>query len=92
MKLWTIYGDYYATGEGRTISALITYAENEKNALNEFSKTFGDFFVLSATAEEGIVKNEVVRMLFNDKLFKRLEETEGLGNAKLSAQYHFNFA
>lgn len=92
MKLWTVYSDYCATGEGRTIHALITYAETKEDALEKFSQTFDKFWALGADAEEGIVKNEVTQYLFSDKVLERVIEIEGRANIKLSAEYHFNFS
>ena len=41
MKLWTVWVDYGATGEGRTLMARIGYAEDEADALAAFAKVFG---------------------------------------------------
>ena len=92
MKLWTIYNDYAATGEGRTIQALITYAEDEKDAIEKFSKTFDPFWAQGAEAKEGIVKNEAVKLLFSPGLLKEAQEMEGRANVKLFAEFHFNFS
>ena len=32
MKRWTVWLDYFATGEGRTFMALVTYAETAEDA------------------------------------------------------------
>lgn len=92
MKLWTVYADYSATGEGRTIHALITYAENKEEALEKFTQVFDKFWALDAEAEEGIVKNDIVNYLFSEKILSRLSEMEGRANIRLSAEYHFNFS
>jgi hypothetical protein len=39
MKLWTVESDYSATGEGRTIQALITYAETKEEAIENLVKS-----------------------------------------------------
>lgn len=92
MKLWTVYNDYSATGEGRTIQALITYAENEQEAIEKFAKTFDEFWTRGAEAKEGVVKNELVKLLFSPALLKEAKELEGRANVKLFAEFHFNFS
>lgn len=92
MKLWTVISDYAATGEGRTIQALITYAENEKEAIEKFGKEFDPFFAIGAEAKEGIIKNEVTQYLFSDTVLDSALDMEGRANINLFAQFHFNFS
>lgn len=92
MKLWTIESDYGGTGEGRTIQALITYAENEAQAIEIFGKVFDTYSTLGATATEGVVKSEITEYLFNHKLFESVLNMEGKANVNLSAQLHFNYS
>lgn len=92
MKLWTIISDYGGTGEGRTIQALITYAENEKHAINLFGEEFDPFFAKGAEAIEGIVENEIIQYLFNERVLNDVSKMEGKANIKLASQLHFNFS
>lgn len=92
MKLWTIYNDYAATGEGRTIQALITYANDEKDAIAKFAKTFDPYWAQGAEAKEGIIKNEVTKLLFSPGLLKETKDMEGRANVKLFSEFHFNFS
>lgn len=92
MKLWTIYSDYSATGEGRTIQALITYAENEQEAIEKFGKVFDEYFARGAEAVEGVVENELVKYLFSEEVLKEAKSMEGRANVKLSSEFHFNFS
>ncbi len=38
MKLWTVWQDYGATGEGRTLMARIAYAQNAQEAVAGFGQ------------------------------------------------------
>lgn len=92
MKLWTIESDYAATGEGRTIQALITYAENEKDAIEKFGKRFDPYFAIGAEAKEGVIKSYITTYLFNSKVLDDVLQMQGRANVNLSAQLHFNFS
>lgn len=92
MKLWTIFSDYFATGEGRTIQVLITYAESKEEALEKFGKRFDPYFAMGADAEEGIIENELTKYLFSAEMFKNVKKMEGKANVRLSGELHFNFS
>lgn len=92
MKLWTIQSDYSATGEGRTIQALITYAENEEDAIKQFGQAFDPYFAIGAEATEGVIKSEITSYLFSEAVFDSVLKMEGKANIRLSAELHFNFS
>lgn len=92
MKLFTIYSDYGATGEGRTMQALITYAEDEVDAIKKFAECFNPYFAVGAEAKEGIVKNELTQYLFTPQVFAAVENMEGRANLKVYSEMHFNFS
>jgi len=92
MKLWTVWQDYGATGEGRTLMARVAYAENEQEALAGFGQAFDPFFASGAKALEGVLENEVTQVLFASAAFKRARQMEGRANVELSARFHYNFA
>ena len=71
MKLWTVWQDYGATGEGRTLMARVAYAENEEEALAGFGRAFDLFFASGAKALEGVQENEVTQALFAPAAFQR---------------------
>lgn len=50
MNKYTIYSDYYATGEGRTVNVLFITAVNEEAAKQYFIENIrgGEFFIKSA--------------------------------------------
>lgn len=43
-KLWAVWQDYFATGEGRTLMVRIGYAENEQDDLVGFGREFDPYF------------------------------------------------
>ena len=59
MKMYTVWGDYFATGEGRTLFAWIGYAPNKKGARKMFADHFGTYFAKGCEVEKGVVRNTV---------------------------------
>lgn len=92
MKLYTVYSDYGATGEGRTIQALIGYAQNEEEAIEKFAKTFDPYFARGAEAKLGVVENEITKYLFSPLVLKEIKNMEGKAMTGLHAEFHFNFS
>jgi len=92
MKLWTVWQDYGATGEGRTLMARVAYAENEEDALAGFGREFDPFFASGAKALEGVQENEVTQVLFAPAAFQRARQMEGRATLSLSARFHYNFS
>ena len=92
MKLWTVWLDYGATGEGTSLLARIAYAENERAALEGFTKLFGDFYGRGAEAAPGVKRNSVTCTLFPAEMLRRIRQLEGRADVDLSARFHFNFA
>ena len=94
MKLWTVWSDYSATGEGRTLSACIVYANTAEQAISKFKTSIpgGDFYGLGAEAEEGVTQNYVTEYLFGKSTFSFCEKNDGQANIVAIAQLHFNFS
>jgi hypothetical protein len=92
MKLWTVWQDYGATGEGRTLMARIAHAENAQDALAGFGREFDPYFASGAEAFEGLQENEVTQELFAQALLTRARQMEGRATLELSARFHFNVA
>ena len=92
MKLWTVWQDYGATGEGRTLLARVAHAENEQDARAGFAKEFDEHFVSGAESREGVQQNEVTLALFAPAALKRAEQMEGRATFELAARFYFNFA
>lgn len=92
MKLWTVWQDYGATGEGRTLMARVAYAETELEALAGFGREFDPFFASGAKALEGVQENEVTQVLFAPEALKRARQMEGRATLALAARFHYNFS
>ena len=52
--LWTIWADYFATGEGRTILGLICSASSPQDARQRFGEDFDPFYVSGCDAEKDV--------------------------------------
>ena len=92
MKLWTVTADYFATGEGRHLMAVIGYAEDEKSALKMFGDIYDEYFARGAKAEEGVVENELIQKLFTKEALEYVRKNEGRANLSLSGKLYFNFS
>jgi len=92
MKLWTVWQDYFATGEGRTLMARIGYAEDEQDSRAGFGRKFDPYFASGAAALEGVHENEVTQALFSPAALKRAREMEGRATLELSARFYFDFS
>ena len=92
MKLWTVWQDYFATGEGRTLMACIAYAKNEEEAIAAFGRHFNPYYALGANALEGVHENEVTQALFTPRTLDSAKELEGRAMLQLAGSFHFNFS
>ena len=92
MKLWTVWQDHYATGEGRTLMARIAYAENAEEARAAFVREFDPYFAIGAEALEGVQENEVTGALFAPAALHQARQMEGRATLDLVARLHFNFS
>jgi hypothetical protein len=92
MKLWTVWQDYGATGEGRTLMARIAYAESAQEAIAGFGREFDPYYASGAEALEGVQENEVTRVLFAPAAFMQARQMEGRATLELAASFYFNFA
>ena len=90
-KLWTVISDYSATGEGSTLSGLITYAENEEEARKKFSEHF-DFYIPDYACQGINLQDSRTRYLFSKRTLKEAINNEGKCNIHLTAQLHYNFS
>lgn len=90
-KLWTVWSQYFATGEGVTIMAIIGYADNVEQAKALFTDKFGEYFAIGCETQEGIVRNGVTEFLFSKTLLDRLETNESNSGALLAyGEYRVN--
>ena len=63
VKQWTVWVDYYTSGEGRTLLACVSHAETEAEARAGFASEFDQYYVSGADAQEGVQENEVTKAL-----------------------------
>jgi len=90
MTLWTVWLDYFATGEGRTLMVRIAQAQSAEQARDAFAKRFGDYFADGASIAEGVVLNRVTERLFAPTILAHLQEMAGQAAVALEGSYHFN--
>lgn len=91
--LWTAWSDYFATGEGRSIMACITYARDEAEIRKRFAKTFDDWFEKGCEAAPGVVHNEYTAFLWSEAVLKYIEQTgENRGWVDAHAWVHVSFS
>lgn len=90
MHPFTVISDYSATGEGRTISLWIGYAESEEEARWKFIAKIwqGEFFVIGAIVMNGFqVGDNLVKEMVPREVANRLGK---FSMTEFSSQFHFN--
>jgi hypothetical protein len=92
MKLWTVWLDYFATGEGRIYLARVAYAETAEQARQGFEACFGTHYADGASVAEGMVRNSVTELLFSPHLIERLEDLTDRAAITLESCFHFNLS
>lgn len=90
--VWTVWADYYATGEGRTWMARIAHADDSQGAIADFGRAFDPFFAAGAQACEGVVDNEVTGLLFSHSALVQARRLAGRAQFELQCRFHFNRA
>lgn len=90
MKPYTVISDYSATGEGRTVSIWIGYAESEEDACWRFANKVwqGTFFVTGATVSDCFdLSHPIAQELVSKDTMNRLGR---FFMPEFSAQLHYN--
>lgn len=97
--MYTVFCDYFATGEGRTFMLLITrgYGESDdgkENALETFKEVFGDYYAIGAEIRDGIDFNiPGAKFLLSEELKNSLLDWEkDAGGLEYHATLHVNFS
>lgn len=93
MNPYTVVSDYAATGEGRTISVWMGFAENETEAKKLFASSIngGDYYVQGAVAIEGFsFRNRLVRLFMTKAMREQLDDDNCYRS--FSGQLHFNYS
>ena len=92
MRKYTVIADYVASGEGRTMNIMYTFAESKGDALEKFSQQLnnGDWWVLGAEVLDGFdFDNDVAKFMISSGVRSQLEDLRC--NLNYSAQLHFNY-
>lgn len=90
---YTVVSEYFATGEGMTVSVMIGAWKTRDEALSQFIKEFGGYFGLGAVVHDGIYREfSSGEMLISDQLEKCLEKNIGFGYVIFKTQLHMNFS
>lgn len=91
MRVWTVWLDYLATGEGRTKMACFTLAESEFDAISKFQERFGEYFAQGCQAQEGVLRNNVTKLLFSKAALDAIEDAGGKGKLDAFASMYTEF-
>ena len=95
--MYTVYCDYTATGEGRTIMVLFTKAYGldspEVNAKMRFVELFGEYYGIGADFYEGLKFDfPNADLLLSDRIKQALLGAQDAGNLEYHAHLHFNLS
>ncbi len=90
--LWTVWADYFATGEGRTILGLICSALSPQDARQRFGEVFGPFYVPGCDVEKPVVRNEITQFLWSGASLTALEELDPRASVEATSRIHFNWS
>jgi len=92
--IWTIWIDYFATGEGRTIFLNVVTAWSREEALKSMERnigTYSDYFMMGVEIKEGFdPKNRYVLQLLSNSQIDQI--VKGGGMINVYVQSHFNYA
>lgn len=90
MKLWTVWLDYFATGEGRSYMAYIAYADTAEQAREGFARLYSDYYAEGAGVDEGVVRNRVTELLFSQQVLDVVESLSGEAAISLNGHFFLN--
>lgn len=90
MKLWTVWLDYFATGEGRAVMATIAYADTAEQAREGFARIYSAYYAEAAGVNEGVVRNRVTEILFSPEVLDAVQSLSGEAAITLNGYFYFN--
>ena len=96
--VYTVYADYFGTGNGTTYMALITRAygpkSREENAMNRFRELFGDYMATGATVKPGLHFDfPGNRFLISKELQENIKDwNTNAGGLEWHSSLHLNFS
>lgn len=91
ISLWTAAVDYFATGEGRTMMALICLSPDEAGARKQFGIAFDPFFAQGCTVERGVARNQITQFLWSSEALDYFEQLKS-GGIEAKSTFHFNLS
>lgn len=97
-NVYTVYADYFGTGNGTTYMALITRAygpkSREVNAMNRFIELFGGYMATGATVKPGLHFDfPGSHLLLNDTMQEKLKDwNNDAGGLEWHSSLHLNFS
>ena len=93
-QLHTAWCDYFGTGEGRTLLALVTYARDEAHMRQLVRERLGEFWSVFAQVEAGVARNEVTQRLWPAAVLEFLEgsASDQAGVISAKSELHVNFS
>ena len=92
IRLWTITADYFATGEGRHLCGLITYAKTQDEAVQKFAKEYGSRVGSIAKATEGVSEADISKAIFSEQTLTFCRKQEGKAMIVMLSSVYFNFS
>ena len=92
MRIWTGWCDYSATGEGRTICAMVAMAVDEARFRERVRETLGEYLERGFDVQTGLIRNGVTEALWAPNLLEFIDKNQGAGDFSAHAYLHFNFA
>jgi hypothetical protein len=86
--VWTVWVEYSATGEGRTLMARVAHAPSAKKAIEAFGKAFDPYFAQGADVAAGVLANGVTTFLFSPAALDRARALAGKAHLVIEGRYH----
>lgn len=90
MKLWTVWLDYFSSGEGRAYMATVAYADTEEQAREGFARLYSQYYAEGAGVQEGVVRNRVTELLFSPQVLDAVQSLSGEAAITLNGYFYFN--
>lgn len=90
--IWTASIDYFATGEGRTMMARISYARDAEDARQQFGNAFDPYYAQGCTLELGVARNPVTLFLWSTRALEFFEALDSRGAIEANSSFHFNLS
>ncbi|MBE7939671.1 hypothetical protein IM725_03670 [Ramlibacter aquaticus] len=93
MKIHTASCYYAATGEGATLFAYIAWASDEQEMREKLKSDVHEFWAMTSEVQEGVVRNEVTRMLWPEEMLRRIEDfAQDCAMVVARNEVHFNMS